>query len=43
MAVFSNGDLIVDLDRQESQQTVVSDGVVSISLGYLYVPNKHCL
>ena len=41
--VFANGDQIVDLDRQDSQQTVVSDGVVSISLGYLYVQKKQCL
>jgi len=37
--VFANGDLIVDLDSYDYQQTVVSDGVMSISIGYQYSTN----
>ena len=37
--VFANGDLIVDLDSYDCQQTVVSDGVMSIPIGYQYSTN----
>jgi hypothetical protein len=40
---FANDDLIVALDSNDYQQTVVSDGVVSVSLGYLLCTKKQCL